>query len=590
MSYLASIPRILIIDDLYGRTHVDRRNQERSSLCGLYLLQDITGDEEGKGHTLKVNKPVAEAFFFRGQTPKTSSVGDIVENDLEGTLKVIAGGWNKPPYWSLVLLDLCFYTGHVTETSNKKMFGMSEGRPSDDDPRQYFGLQILSAIKEKFPGLPVVILSSKPEDEVSRDYTKLGALGFIARADEKGPDNLREHIYRNALIPDATGEIIGYSKALTYALRELRRCAAQGGRRNLLFRGETGTGKKLFALYAHQQRTVQAQDIPFFVVNCPQISQDLFASELFGHKKGSFTDAKDDKIGIIEKADGGDIFLDEIAELPPGVQAGILKVIEERIYTRLGDTSVKKADIRFLSATNSTLIELREDLLMRLTEGGTINLPPLRERKDDIVLLVEKFVRDAERTTNARERKIEPETIAKLVRYNWPGNVRELQNFIYEAVQRYSKLPYLVPEHIHLPEERAESEAILSLGPSNISETLNVNISGFQEYVLPQILREHHQKVVQYIISALEYCKDKRNDEPNYPKTWHAMTGENVKSSATCQRNIGNYIFQLDDQHIMLFMQESSVFRKAVIQCGKKIQSIVKRLPKFENIEVNNNK
>ncbi|NVN97088.1 sigma-54-dependent Fis family transcriptional regulator, partial [Candidatus Nomurabacteria bacterium] len=418
MSEINALPRILVIDDLFGRTHSDRRNEERTSLCGLYLLQDITGDQDGKGSVQRLKRPVAQAYFYRGQHPTSSIPGDLVENDLNGTLKLIADGWNKPPYWSMVLLDLCFYTGRVTEISNKKVEGMPEGRPSDDDPRQYFGLQILSAIKENFPNLPVVILSSKPEDEVSLDYTRLGALGFIPRADERGPDLLKDHIYRNALVPDSSGEIVGHSKALMYVLREIRRSAAQGGRRNLLFRGETGTGKRLFASYSHMQRIAGTLAAPFSVVNCPQISQERFASEFFGHRKGAFTDAKEDKLGIIEIANGGDVFLDEIAELPPGVQAGILKVIEERVFTRLGETTTRTADVRFLSATNSTVIGFREDLLMRLTEGGTITLPPLRERKDDIPLLVEKFVREAEHAAQARERKIEPEAITKLVGYS----------------------------------------------------------------------------------------------------------------------------------------------------------------------------
>lgn len=586
MNAPAILPRILVIDDLFGRTHPDRRNEERASLCGLYLLQDISGDQDDKRGIQKLKRPLAQAYFYRGQSPVCSTEGDTVENDLDGALKLIADGWTKPPYWSLVLLDLCFYTGLVTGRSNKKALGMPEGRSADDDPRQYFGLQILAAIKANFPGLPVVILSSKPEDEVSFDYTRLGALGFIPRADESAPDLLKDHIYRNALLPDLSGEIIGHSKAIMFALREIRRSAAQGGRRNILFRGETGTGKRLFASYSHNQRISESQNIPFSVVNCPQISQERFASELFGHKKGAFTDAIEDKPGIIEKTNGGDIFLDEIADLPAGVQAGILKVIEERTFTRLGDTNSRYADVRFLSATNSTLLGLREDLLMRLTEGGTITLPPLRERKDDIPLLVEKFIRDAEKATNARERKIESAAIDKLMQYIWPGNVRELQNRIFEAVQQYSQLPYLVPEHINLPE--VSSAPLINSIPAyeNLPVSLNQDDTGFIEYALPEILREQHMIIVKYIKTALETCRDRRTQEPNYPETWYAMTGQNIKSSSTCQRNIGNFIFQLDDNDILKFMRDSKLFSKAVMQCGRKIQSAKSRVTALENLFV----
>ena len=165
MNEYPSIPQILILDDLYGRVHQHGRNEERANLCGLYLLEDITGDEAGKGGSVqKIKKPVARAVFYRGQKPLCSHAGDIVENDIDGTISFIADGWNKAPYWSLVLLDLCFYTGRVTEKSNTKCHGMPKGYPDDDDPKKYFGLRILSAIKENFPNLPVVILSSNPEE------------------------------------------------------------------------------------------------------------------------------------------------------------------------------------------------------------------------------------------------------------------------------------------------------------------------------------------------------------------------------------------------------------------------------------------
>ncbi|MBW2646764.1 MAG: hypothetical protein JRE23_11400, partial [Deltaproteobacteria bacterium] len=137
-----------------------------------FRLEDITRDEVGKGPPRKIGDPIAQAYFYRGQKPLRSTIGDTVENDLASTIKVIEEGWIKPPYWSLVLLDLCFYTGKVTKESDRQSTGMPEGRLGDDDPKQYFGLKILSAIKENFPNLPVVVLSSKPEQEVGLDYTR----------------------------------------------------------------------------------------------------------------------------------------------------------------------------------------------------------------------------------------------------------------------------------------------------------------------------------------------------------------------------------------------------------------------------------
>lgn len=588
-----NIPRILIIDDLFGRTHKDRRNRDRESLCGLYLLKDVTGDEEGKGAaTLKIKQPVAQAVFYRGQKPVCSSVGDTVENDLEGTLKVISEGWTKPPYWSLVLLDLCFYTGKVTEKSNSKTLGMPEGRLGDDDPKQYFGLRILEKIKENFPTLPVVILSSKPEADVSLDYTSLGALGFIDRAGEKSPDILAEYLNTHGLTPDYAGKIIGQSKALLFALSEIRMSSIPGVQKNILFRGETGTGKRLFAEYAYEQMTKaeKGKEKPFIVVNCPQISPELFASELFGHRKGAFTGADEDKIGLIEKADGGDVFLDEIGNLPLEVQAGILKVIEEKNFTRLGETKTRSVDVRFLSATNANIEvkiavgQFREDLLFRLSEGGTIFLPPLRDRKEDIQLLVEKLVRKYEKQLNARERIIEPEAINKLLSYDWPGNVRELEGCIYKAVKNNSKVPHLVSDHIQFKDRITSGEGLFVPVHSEIQSvkaesTLSEN-KLFEEKQLPAMLTEQSRGIVNYILQALEIYRDKSNGDPNYPQTWMAMTGDTKKrNSSEYQRFIGNYIFQLPDEDIVSFMKQSKVFEKAVLQCGSKVQSAQKRLP-----------
>jgi DNA-binding NtrC family response regulator len=593
------IPRILIIDDLFGRSHRDRRNEERAHLCGNYLLKDITGDEIGKGTPKKIPKPVAQAVFFRGQSPVSSSVGDTVENDLGGTLAVIAEGWNKPPYWSLVLLDLCFYTGMVTEESNQKDLGMPEGRYGDDSPKSYFGLQVLEAINEKFPGLPVVILSSKPREEVSRDFSLRGATAFIPRADENGPKLLQEYLDKYALLPDETGEIIGCSKALLSALTAIRQTASAGDRRNILIRGERGTGKESFARYIHRQRSKE-RPTPFITVNSSTLTNELFPSLLFGILKGKASTVVADK-GLIMAADGGEQFFDEIKDMLPQVQAGILRVLREREIMPVGAKKPIPVDVSFISATNVDIEALsranifRPDLLGRLREGEII-LPPLRERIDDIPMLVDKFVRDAEKANpGARKRKIEPEVLDKLMRYDWPGNIGELEIYIKNAVRSYPDLEHLVPVHINFPENEVSTEkkyyvsslAVVpsgSIPPGEASleplyqahpAQITLIAGRFEEKKLSEMLRN----VVRYILEALESNKDRRNDEPEYPKTWHAMTGENIKSNA-CQRNIGNYIFELSDNDIVSLMKQSKVFQQAVFQCGDKVSSARnKRLP-----------
>lgn len=449
------LPRVLIIDDLFGRTHSGRRNEERANLCGQYLLEDVTSDERCKGGTLKIKQPVAQATFFRGQNPVCSTVGDTVENDLEATLAVIRDGWSEPrsenPCWSMVLLDLCFYTGPVTKQSDRRASGMPEGREVDNHPKHYFGLEILEAIHNEFPDLPVVIMSSMPRKSVSREFSSKGALGFLPREDAHSADLLKDMLWRHGLIQDDTGEIVGCSRSLLLALRSARRAAS--ARRNVLIRGERGVGKELLARYIgrHGSKTASA---PFLVVNSAVLSPTLFASELFGIERRVATGVEG-REGLIPSASGGDLFFDEIRDMSLEAQAGILRVLEDRRVTPVGAKKSVPVDVRFLSATNVDVEELaaaghfRPDLLDRLREGGTVHIPPLRERREDIPLLVEKLVREAEsKNSVAIRRDIDPKALEKLRAHDWPGNVRELRSCIFEAVNNNPDVEHLVTAHI----------------------------------------------------------------------------------------------------------------------------------------------
>ena len=450
-------PRILIIDDLFGRTLPDRRNEERANLCGQYLLSDVTGDELGKGEPQRIIAPTAEVVFHRGQRPLTSDVGDIVENDLNTVLEIIRCGWGAVPprqtQWAMVLLDLCFYTGRVTEESNRRTSGMPEGRDGDDDPEHYFGLHILAALREEFPELPVVILSSKSRKEVSRDIAYLGGLAFLPRDDSNSPDLLRDYLWTHGLIQDASGIQVGRSGGLLQALRAARRAAAT--RRNVFIRGERGTGKELLARYIHRE-TPGATDTPFIVVNSAVLTPELFASELFGIERGVATGVEQ-RIGLIQAAATGDLFLDEISDMPPQVQAGILRALEDRQYTAIGARMPQSVNVRFLSASNADIEILvssgafRHDLFDRLLEGGIVQIPPLRDRRDDIPLLAEKFLRDAEAGhPRAMRRIIDPEAMDTLLRHEWPGNIRELRSCLFGAVANNPDVEHLVPVHLRL--------------------------------------------------------------------------------------------------------------------------------------------
>lgn len=491
-----TLAKILVIDDLFGRQILDRPNRERANLCGMYGLRDMTGDEKFSTDEEVVN-PMAEVIFFRGQHPLCAGVGDSVENDLAGTIEVVRNGWDggtpEAPRWSLVLLDLCFYTGIVTEASHKTQPGMPEGRASDDDPRQYFGLRVLERLHAEFPDLPVIILSSKQREEVSESFASHGALGFIPRTDSASPDKLKDYLWRHGLIPDDSGDIVGHSRALLLALRAARRAGVD--RRNVLIRGERGAGKELLAAYINRMANRDPTPRSLITVDSGALSPTLFASELFGHVKGSFTGADRDRQGRIAQADGGDLFLDEIGNMPPDVQTGLLRVLETKLVIPVGASSGREVDVRFIAGTNED-IEIRAasgggfraDLLDRLREGGTIVLPPLRERREDIQLLAEQFIRQAEAArSGAMKRKIVPEAMDKLLAYDWPGNIRELRNCVLKAVNDHPDVEHLVPGHLVFATESTPAAA--GYAPPRSPKTKGVQTDSGDEVALVDLIR-----------------------------------------------------------------------------------------------------
>jgi two-component system response regulator PilR (NtrC family) len=210
-----------------------------------------------------------------------------------------------------------------------------------------------------------------------------------------------------------------------------------GSPSNVVITGETGTGKELVAQAIHHESP--RRDRPFVSVNCGAIPEGLMESELFGHVKGSFTGAVSDAPGLFAAADGGSLFLDEITEIPPSVQVKLLRATQERTIRRVGDTRDLRVDVRLIAASNRDLPRavaegvLREDLFYRLNVIP-IQLPPLRDRRDDIPLLVGHFIRKLSRETGKDVRGISPEALALLERYRWPGNIRELENAIERAI------------------------------------------------------------------------------------------------------------------------------------------------------------
>jgi two-component system nitrogen regulation response regulator NtrX len=308
------------------------------------------------------------------------------------------------------------------------------------------GLEVLDRLRAQHERVPVVMISGHGTVATAVEAIKRGAFDFI----EKPPE--RERILvtvRNALekarleqeyghlkrIEDLRHEMIGASPALERVFDAIRRAAPTNA--TVLIIGESGVGKELVARAIH--RNSQRARERFVQVNCAAIPEELIESELFGHEKGSFTGATEKQIGKFEQADRGTIFLDEVGDMSPKTQAKVLRVLQEGEVERLGSSRTLKVDVRVIAATNKDLeaeIErgtFREDLYFRLSVIP-IRVPPLRERRDDIPLLVKHFAETFSRENNFRPRRFTQAAIDLMQQHRWKGNVRELRNIVERLV------------------------------------------------------------------------------------------------------------------------------------------------------------
>jgi DNA-binding NtrC family response regulator len=310
-------------------------------------------------------------------------------------------------------------------------------------------MDILSRIKEASPETQVIIITGYASIESAVEAMKRGAFDYMAKpftAEEvrvvtKRALESRRLIYENIYLRgelEAKTEfdlVVGTSKAMREVLDIVRRVSPTES--TVLITGESGTGKEIIAREVHSHSL--RRQAPFVVVDCGALVETLFESELFGHVKGSFTGAYETKHGRFEVANGGTIFFDEVSNIGMSIQAKLLRVIQEREISRIGSSKQIKVDVRILAATNENLVEavrkgkFREDLFYRLSVVP-IQLPPLRERKDDIPLLVEHFLKKYSRKAKKTVASISPQAIKALAQYDWPGNIRELENTIERAV------------------------------------------------------------------------------------------------------------------------------------------------------------
>jgi DNA-binding NtrC family response regulator len=358
------------------------------------------------------------------------------------------------------------------------------------------GLEMLERVKEINPEQIFIVITAYASIDTAVKALRLGAYDYIMKPiiHEEIKQVVRNAMTEKALKTENRllkqelslkydfSRVIGESKQIKSVLEEIKKVA--DSKSNILILGETGTGKELFARVIHHNSS--RADMPFVPINCSAIPENLLESELFGHIKGAFTGAVSNKKGLIEEADGGTVFLDEIGDLPSAFQVKLLRVLEDQMIRPVGSTKFREVDIRFITATNKNLSEavkegrFREDLYYRINVI-TLEIPPLRERKEDIPLLIEYYLNKYTKDFGKEDKVITPDALSLLVGYRWPGNIRELQNVLERAVL-ISDGKYIKPEHF--PEN-------IRMGETFIEDSLKKGLS-IEEYTRAFILKYQH--------------------------------------------------------------------------------------------------
>ena len=363
------------------------------------------------------------------------------------------------------------------------------------------GLELMETLLILYPDLPVIILTAYGTIEGAVTATKKGAYSYLTKPFD--PKELLLEV-KNALekqrltfqlktlktlIEEKYGfaNIIGRSEKMVQVFEQINQIA----RTDFTVRiyGESGTGKELVAkaIHCHSLR----QNAPFIAVSCASLPETLLESELFGHEKGAYTDARQSRRGLFALADKGTIFLDEICETPPSVQVKLLRVLQEQEFKPVGSERTQKVDVRVIAATNKDLKKeveegrFREDLFYRI-QVIPLDLPPLRERKEDIPLLAEHFLKMYSKKLGKKIAAITPEALQKMMLYDWPGNVRELENKIEYAAAMTSR-SRIAPEEILLsgitqnPELKTFDEAKEEFEKEYLRKLLGTTKGNFQK-------------------------------------------------------------------------------------------------------------
>ncbi len=349
------------------------------------------------------------------------------------------------------------------------------------------GLDVLRTTKSLHPTTAVLVMTAFGTVQTAVEAMKIGAVDYVMKPFEIEQIELKiekaleqrrmrheiEYLRHTQQDIYEFDRIVGASGALQNVLGVVRKVAKSNT--TVLIRGETGTGKELIAGAIHHNSLRASRN--FVKVNCAALQENLLESELFGHEKGAFTSADKQRIGRFEQADGGSLFLDEVGDMSPNTQAKILRVLQEHEFERLGGTRTIRVDVRLIAATNRSLAAMvtagafREDLYYRLNVVS-IDMPPLRERKDDIPALATFFLRRFAGELKKKVDGLTPDAMKLLVRYNWPGNIRELENTIERAVL-LAETPTITTTDLRLGElstssTTGEASPVVKIPPTGI--------------------------------------------------------------------------------------------------------------------------
>ena len=379
------------------------------------------------------------------------------------------------------------------------------------------GIQVLEEVKEKSPQTVVILMTAYGTIESALEATRKGAYDYITKPFRKerilrmieqalGWQRLHEeNIHLRQKLEEKSGSpgMVGSSQAMRFLSNQIDKVAKTSA--TVLITGESGTGKELVARTLHVQSLRAAQQ--FIPIDCSTIPETIIESELFGHMKGAFTGAIKDKKGLVAEADHGTLFLDEIGDLNPGMQVKLLRLLQEGEYKAVGSNSIRKTDIRFIAATNQNLKdkikkgEFREDLFYRLNVVNIL-VPPLRERRDDIPLLVGYFLEKYNKHHHRAVKRVSKEAMEQFMARKWPGNVRELENIIERGIIMSAGETLELGDILIVPQASRYPDVTEAPGSSDLfsmpfKEAKDMLIDQFQTEYISQVLTRNEGNVSQ---------------------------------------------------------------------------------------------